>query len=100
NTTTEPVSSGSPLFDQDGRIIGQLWGGGASCSNLTANDFYGRVHTSWEPAGSDQTNQLKFWLDPTNIGALVTDGYDPAQALTQTDATLLFSKDVHGTLCS
>lgn len=28
NTTTEGGSSGSPLFDQNHRIIGQLWGGG------------------------------------------------------------------------
>ncbi|MDG1219255.1 MAG: serine protease, partial [Flavobacteriaceae bacterium] len=28
---TEPGSSGSPLFDQEGRIIGQLFGGGAAC---------------------------------------------------------------------
>jgi hypothetical protein len=35
NTTTEGGSSGSPLFDQNHRIIGQLWGGGASCQNQT-----------------------------------------------------------------
>ncbi|MFN5440871.1 MAG: trypsin-like serine peptidase [Flavobacteriia bacterium] len=38
NTTTEGGSSGSPLFDQNHRIIGQLWGGGASCQNLSAPD--------------------------------------------------------------
>src|SRR5690606_5514370 len=38
NTTTEPGSSGSPLFDQNHRIIGQLWGGGASCSALNSPD--------------------------------------------------------------
>ncbi len=77
NTTTEGGSSGSPLFDQNHRIIGQLWGGGASCQNLSAPDYYGRVANSWLPAGSNSTNQLKFWLDPTSSGATFIDGYDP-----------------------
>ena len=77
NTTTEGGSSGSPLYDQNGRIIGQLWGGGASCSNLSAPDYYGRVSNSWQPSGSNSTNQLKFWLDPTNLGVTVIDGFDP-----------------------
>ncbi|MCF8201842.1 MAG: T9SS type A sorting domain-containing protein [Crocinitomicaceae bacterium] len=77
NTTTEGGSSGSPLFDQNHRIIGQLWGGGASCQNLSAPDYYGRVANSWEPAGSNSTNQLKFWLDPSNSGAAFIDGFDP-----------------------
>lgn len=80
NTTTEGGSSGSPLFDQNHRIIGQLWGGGASCQNQTAPDYYGRVANSWEPAGSNSTNQLKFWLDPNASGAAFIDGYDPNNA--------------------
>ncbi|MFM7007146.1 MAG: T9SS type A sorting domain-containing protein [Flavobacteriales bacterium] len=82
NTTTEGGSSGSPLFDQNHRIIGQLWGGGASCQNLSAPDYYGRVANSWEPAGSNSTNQLKYWLDPTNSGAAFIDGFDPNNTAT------------------
>ena len=77
NTTTEGGSSGSPLFDENHRIIGQLWGGGASCNNLSATDFYGRFSNSWLPSGSDSTNQLKYWLDPTNTGAQFINGLDP-----------------------
>lgn len=77
NTTTEGGSSGSPLFDQNHRIIGQLWGGGASCQNQTAPDYFGRVANSWEPAGSNSTNQLKYWLDPNTSGATFIDGFDP-----------------------
>ena len=80
NTTTEPGSSGSPLFDQNHRIIGQLWGGGASCSDLSAPDYYGRVSVSWEPPGSSSAEQLKFWLDPNNNGAGFVDGFDPSGA--------------------
>ncbi|MGB3869863.1 MAG: T9SS type A sorting domain-containing protein [Flavobacteriales bacterium] len=44
--TTEPGSSGSALWNQDHRIIGQLFGGQASCSN-NVNDFYGRFNLTY-----------------------------------------------------
>lgn len=44
--TTEPGSSGSALWDQDHRIIGQLYGGTASCSN-NVDDYYGRFDVSY-----------------------------------------------------
>jgi hypothetical protein len=100
NTTTEGGSSGSPLFDQNHRIIGQLWGGGASCSNLSSPDYYGRVANSWNPASSNSTNQLKFWLDPNNAGAQFIDGYDPSGAASVAiDAGLNNPQGVSGTFC-
>lgn len=88
NTTTEGGSSGSPLFDQNGRIIGQLWGGSASCSNLSAPDYYGRLSNSWNPAGSANSGQLKHWLDPGNSGVTTLDGYDPFAVSLALDAQL------------
>jgi len=70
--TTEPGSSGSPLFNQEERIIGQLHGGGAACGN-DASDWYGRVFTSWEGGGS-AGSRLKDWLDPNDTGAMFMDG--------------------------
>lgn len=100
NTTTEGGSSGSPLFDQNHRIIGQLWGGGASCSNLSAPDYYGRVSNSWAPAGSNSTNQLKYWLDPNSTGATFIDGYDPLNSTPLAlDAALSNPQGVSGTHC-
>ena len=100
NTTTEGGSSGSPLFDQNHRIIGQLWGGGASCSNLSSPDYYGRLHSSWEPASSSSTNQLKFWLDPNNSGAEFIDGYDPSNSTpVAVDPGLTNPQGVSGTFC-
>jgi len=100
NTTTEGGSSGSPLFDQNHRIIGQLWGGGASCSNLSSPDYYGRIYSSWEPANSTSTNQLKYWLDPNNSGAEFIDGYDPSNATpVQVDAGIANPQGVSGTFC-
>jgi subtilisin-like proprotein convertase family protein/V8-like Glu-specific endopeptidase len=70
--TTEPGSSGSPLFDSDKRVIGQLHGGQAACSN-NAPDWYGSFARSWEGGGTP-TTRLKDWLDPDNTGILVLDG--------------------------
>ncbi len=86
-TTTEGGSSGSPLYDENHRIIGQLHGGWASCSSLT-QDYYGKFSMSWDRGGSP-TNQLKDWLDPTNSGVLVLDGFDPNVPTVALDAQLL-----------
>ncbi len=77
--TTEPGSSGSPLFDQNHRVVGQLHGGYASCSSLTS-DWFGKFAMSWNGGGSS-SNRLKDWLDPDNTGATVLDGYDPNAAV-------------------
>lgn len=81
NTTTEGGSSGSPLFNQNGQIIGQLWGGGASCWNLSAPDYYGKLSYSWDPSGSSNSGQLKHWLDPNNSGNTGVDGFDPVLSI-------------------
>jgi hypothetical protein len=44
--TTEPGSSGSAFWNQDHRVVGQLYGGSANCDN-SVNDYYGRLSTSW-----------------------------------------------------
>lgn len=71
---TEGGSSGSPLFNQQGVIIGQLGGGSAQCSSDTTNnggfDYYGRFGTSWAH-GDQPSNALRFWLDPGNTGVLI-----------------------------
>lgn len=81
--TTEGGSSGSPLFDQNHRIIGQLFGGQASCSN-NVNDYYGRFAVSWD--GSSSSNRLRDWLDPQNTGTSTMDGFDPNQPQVAVDA--------------
>ncbi|HRX83499.1 MAG TPA: proprotein convertase P-domain-containing protein [Phycisphaerae bacterium] len=69
--TTEPGSSGSPLFNQDHHIIGQLHGGGAACGN-NESDYYGRLSVSWTGGGT-ASSRLSNWLDPGNTGALAVD---------------------------
>lgn len=73
--TTEGGSSGSPLFDQDSRIVGQLHGGVASCENLSGWDEYGKFDSSWDGGGSAES-RLSDWLDPGGTGEMVLDGVD------------------------
>lgn len=63
---TEGGSSGSPLYDQNKRIVGQLFGGQATCSFLF-NDYYGRFDVS-------MNSGLAQYLDPAGTGAMVLDG--------------------------
>jgi hypothetical protein len=77
---TEGGSSGSPLYDQNHRIIGQLHGGASACGGANLSDEYGKFSVSWDPAGSNTTNQLKAWLDPNNSGAEFINGFDPSNA--------------------
>ncbi len=73
--TTEPGSSGSPLFDENHRVVGQLHGGAAACGN-DLWDWYGWFHGSWAGGGTD-ISRLSNWLDPQGIGAMTVDTIDP-----------------------
>ena len=86
---TEPGSSGSPLFDQNNRIIGQLYGGPSTCTATGTNltDYYGRFNVSWTGGGTNAT-RLSNWLDPSGTNVTVLDGYDPNAVATNTDAAI------------
>jgi len=75
---TEPGSSGSPLFDNNHRIIGQLHGGPSACGATGDNlsDCFGRVSQSWTGGGSSST-RLSDWLDPGSTGATTVDTLNP-----------------------
>ncbi|NBW30950.1 MAG: lysyl endopeptidase, partial [Flavobacteriales bacterium] len=97
---TEPGSSGSPLYNGNHRIIGQLHGGASACGASALSDEYGKVSVSWNPAGSTSSGQLKYWLDPNNTNASFIDGYDPSNAPTITlDAGLSNSTFIQTSLC-
>lgn len=69
--TTEPGSSGSPLFDQNHRVVGQLHGGFAACGNNLA-DWYGKLSVSWNGGGTN-ASRLSNWLDPLGTGQTTLD---------------------------
>ncbi|MEL7220038.1 MAG: proprotein convertase P-domain-containing protein, partial [Bacteroidota bacterium] len=75
--TTEGGSSGSPLFNAQKQVVGQLHGGLAACGNMEY-DSYGWMATSWEGGGTPSTS-LRPWLDPDNTGLLVLDGRTQTQ---------------------
>ena len=65
----QPGSSGSPVFDSNGLIMGDLTGGytSNSCSNPSPA-FYGKIWYSWDQNGNTPSTRLKDWLDSGNTG--------------------------------
>ncbi len=82
--TTEGGSSGSPVFDQNQRIVGQLHGGAALCGN-DFSDLYGKVAYSWD-CQNQNSGRLDVWLDPSNTGLTLLDGFDPNSDVYANDA--------------
>ncbi len=74
-SVTENVSSGSPLFNANSHIIGQLYGGSSINCADPPNDpgVYGKIYASWN-GSSDSRRRLRDWLDPDNLGLNVLDG--------------------------
>ena len=73
--TTEGGSSGSPLFDQNRRVVGYLSGGEAICGN-SVNDYFARLDVAYD-LSQDMFMSLKPWLDPAVSGIQFLDGRDP-----------------------
>jgi lysyl endopeptidase len=73
--TTEEGSSGSPLFNQDHRVVGQNYSENQPtyppCNQQTGGNNYGRLDLSWTGGGTPPT-ELSYWLDPSNSGAMTT----------------------------
>lgn len=99
---TEGGSSGSPLFDENKRIVGQLWRGAAACSGTVDNgrqDDYGRLDASWDDAGG-ASKRLKDWLDPANSGVITVNGFDPNASDLDYDAMVLSIDAPSGFYCT
>ncbi|SPE59073.1 putative Lysyl endopeptidase [Verrucomicrobia bacterium] len=56
---TEDGSSGSPLFDANQQIIGQLYGGTSDCTNQTGTDLFGRFDVTY--------NNIHQYIDPGSV---------------------------------
>ncbi|MEM1327169.1 MAG: 3-coathanger stack domain-containing protein [Bacteroidota bacterium] len=80
HSVTEGGSSGSGLFNDNKRLIGQLFGGflggQPNCSD-PANDEgdYGKLSVSWDGTNTnDPKRRLRDWLDPDNTGTKAING--------------------------
>jgi hypothetical protein len=81
---TEGGSSGSPIFNPEKRIVGQLTGGFSCCTDGGCQptqftgpaepDYYGKMDRNWDDNPNSANQKLKFWLDPINSGVTVMDG--------------------------
>lgn len=95
-SVTEKGSSGSPLFTNNKRIIGQLHvGSNINCLD-PANDpgEYGKFHVSWN--GPSSKRRLKDWLDPTNTNQIFLDGIP--STIFQNDVDIVCNSDIIFTL--
>ncbi len=95
--TTEGGSSGSGLWNSAHHLVGTLSGGGASCEEPVASDWYGRMSAHWDGDGSAD-GQVKLWLDPDNTGATTIDGADicdmPTVNITSSHATAQLGQQI------
>ncbi|MCP4313493.1 MAG: trypsin-like peptidase domain-containing protein [Bacteroidetes bacterium] len=90
--STEPGSSGSPLFTPQGQVIGVLSFGSAKCGDsigydaekeriifsktVNKDDYYTKLDVAWD-YHSDSSKSLKPWLDPTDSGIRSIEGLHP-----------------------
>jgi hypothetical protein len=104
---TEGGSSGAPLFNENGMVIGTLTGGLAACdpggggpgTGPDKPDYYGKFSYSWDQNGDTPDKRLKDWLDPDNTGvsflpgmnAILTADFITESRLILTGTTVTFS---------
>ena len=65
--STAGGSSGSPLFDNQGFVVGGLSGGESLCTN-SLSDYFFALYKSWAYTPDVGGNLLKNVLDPKNLG--------------------------------
>ena len=76
HSVTEGGSSGSPIFNNNGLVVGTLTGGSSYCTSPTSPDAYGKFSYHWTSNGTTNDKQLKPWLAP-NSSATSCDYLDP-----------------------
>ncbi len=90
--STEPGSSGSPLFSSNSLVVGVLSFGSAECGDSigydvqtgrviysksdNVDDYYTRLDVAWD-YHHDSARSLKPWLDPTGSGVSSVQGLHP-----------------------
>lgn len=77
----EHGSSGSPILNENKRVVGQLYGNSYYDSNLLycsqPRAEYGKFNLSWTGGGSNDT-RLSNWLDPLGTNQTTMDSFKPS----------------------
>lgn len=75
-SVTEGGSSGSPIFNNNGYVVGTLTGGSSEC-DAYGGELYGKFSYHWQSAGTTDNKRLKPWLDPYSLGESTCKLLDP-----------------------
>jgi len=76
--STEGGSSGSPLLDRNGRIVGTLTGGDSFCNPVRGRDWFAALSRFMDVQGSlNNPNSLRHYLDPLNTNIPQLGGFNP-----------------------
>lgn len=88
---TQGGSSGSPLFNQNGLVVGTLTGGTSLCSSPSDPDLYGKFWAHWDQ-DKNPAKHMKIYLDPLNKNQNTLEGAfakKPVASPTNLTATLV-----------
>ena len=72
---TASGSSGAPLLNAEGQVIGGL-AGGVSQKGSAVNDYFFSLVTAWDSIYTED-NSFRLWLNPTDDGEKSCGGLDP-----------------------
>ena len=92
NGAVRDGSFGSPLLNQDRRVIGQAHGGHGDCPPDIVS-YYGRFDVSWD--GAIPERRLKDWLDPEGTDAITLDGCEGGN-INLTNRTISDTLEIEG----
>lgn len=89
HSVTAKGSSGSPLFDQNHKVVGSLTGGSSTCSYPNGSNYYGKIEKFFP--------RISRYLDPYNTGDLSVEGrYMRAVKPAPQNLTATYSQAIKG----
>jgi hypothetical protein len=90
-SVTEGGSSGSPLFNNNGLVVGTLTGGSSQCYNTSGREYYGKMSYHWQSNGSANNKRLQPWLDPVPLSQTTCNYLDLTSSFYVIPAAHVFS---------
>jgi len=105
---TEGGSSGSPLFNNSGLVVGSLTGGSSSCNSQTSPDMYGKMDRHWsygnlaqylDPAGTGVTSIIGTNAPCGSTGGVIAN-FNPISTTISVGSTVTFTDASTGTITS